>query len=234
MSLPALPEWTPILIIPAIFFGFLALQFIIALRETRLVSPYILLDDEQAPPLPLYVAENGKVLAVWDFVYGGTLSHAKPSMKIIATVWMAADREIVVLTGAGTVARIPTAQTWLYTPLRNGRLLVTTDRNDEGDPSGLALCKHRMKADLPTLLDYHRTRLAEAGENVDFFPEDTPLEALHGLHARRTAALLDQGLAHWIDFEQRAWRYTWKGALRVCLGTCRQLFESLTQFWKYV
>jgi hypothetical protein len=232
--LAEMPTWAAVLLIPGIFLGFLFLQFIVALREKHMAEPYAFADEGEHSRLSSYVARNNQAIATSGFEYGGLVAHTKPAARILASLWMSPRRDILVITGGGTLSRIPIAQTWLYSPLRSGRILITSDKNDEGDPSGLGIMKHRLRDSFEKLLAYHEKRLVRAGDDVDCFQEETILESLHALHAQRTARLIETGRARWADDEQLAWRYTWRGAIRVSWGMVMQLLEALPQAWKFV
>ncbi len=226
---------SPFLIAFAVVVGFFTLQFVVALRERRLTVPYVVLSEEGAPGLPDYVRQRGEEIMQHGFRNREILAHAKkPMIQILATVWFSPDRIILVLTGSGTVLKIPTQQTWLYTPLEDGRWLVTTDRNDEGDPTGMYRVRRRLNAPFPELLALHEKRMTRDRQQVRSFAEDSASDALLNLYAERAVMLVEQRRARWLDSEHRYWRYTWRGALRVCTGFFPQLFGALGQFWRVV
>src|SRR5438874_3896512 len=104
--------------------GFLGLLFIVALKERRLVRPYVDLqtrtiadapEGSQASP---YVAGMSRELAAVGFEFGGMCAHAKlPRIRIVAAVWWSPARNVLALSGSGTVMGMPAYQTWLITPL---------------------------------------------------------------------------------------------------------------------
>lgn len=206
--------------------GFLLLLFTVALIEKRLAEPYLAATEDTA--LPPYVVSCGQELHRRGFEYGGILQHAKMAIK--ATTWFSPDRTILALTGAGKVGPIPTQQTWLFTPLSDGRLLVTTDRNDEGDISGLHLIRRRLNSPFPELLHFHEQRIAKEPDQICSFPEASPLDAVLAVYSERTARLIELGRARYLDDGQQRWRYTAKGGLHVCTAFFGQLFDAFRQF----
>jgi hypothetical protein len=161
------------------------------------------------------------------------VAHAKyPAAKILGTVWYSPARETAVLTGSGTLSGLPIRQTWLFTPLADGRLLVTTDQNDEGDHSGLLLYRRKLNSGFPGLLNLHQSRIDSHLQEVRSFAEPTPAEALLALYRRRTDHLISRGRAHWIDPDELYWRYNVFGALRVCGNFFVQLAAALPQSWR--
>ena len=240
-------HWQPIVCI-AIPLGFFTLLFLAGYYERRLTQPYIRLANAAIPapagqltydgglPDPSQISEYVEIMSAdiqaAGFQYGGMVAHAKTKQnKIIATVWMSPDRRIVVISGAGTVIGMPTRQTWCYTPLDDGTFLVTTDQNDEGDPSGVYRYRRSLNVRFADLIERHLKRV-NAAANVQAFAETDPLEAVFGIGRRRVQTLMDRGLARWRDPTGAWWSYSARGACYVCAGFYAQAFGALTQFWR--
>lgn len=230
--MPLALSWPSIvgLSLAALPVGFLLFLFVVALVEKRLTYPFLLVPADRVIQVPNYVQIMSADAAAAGFYWGGTLVHRKyPQIKILGAVWMSPRREIVMLTGSGTVASMASRQTWLYTPLADGRFLVTTDQNDEGDPAGLYLTRRRHNARFPDLLALHYRRVQERYAEVRSFAEAHPFEALTGVYDDRVERLIERGRAKWTDPGREYWRHTVSGAVLVVLGFFPQLVGALTQ-----
>jgi hypothetical protein len=243
-----IPYWP--LLLPV---GFFLLLFAAAVGERRYVRPYVPLDPSLRPaasghggeapgsasdlPDPSQVSDYVNLMSrdarVAGFAFGGMLAHAKaPRIKILAALWCAPDREILVLTGSGSVYGMPSHQTWLFTPLRDGRVLVTTDNNDEGDLSRLYRTKRLLNLPFPDLLASHRARMARLAPDVARFAEAGPLESLMNVYDRRLWRMVERGRARLVDDDRLVWRHTAWGGLLVCANFFPQLLGSIPQFWR--
>lgn len=232
--MPLALSWPTIgLLAAALPVGFLVLLFVVALVERRLAQPYLLVPSDRPVEVPNYVQIMSADLAAAGFAWGGTVVHHKyPQIKILGAVWLSPQRETLALTGSGTVAGADARQTWLFTPLADGRYLVTTDQNDEGDPAGLYLTRRRHNARVPDLLRLHYERLNARPTEVRSFAEPTPFDALNNLYAGRVDTLVELGRARWRDGGREYWSYTAWGATRVVLGFFPQLLGAGGQFWR--
>ena len=126
--MPSLDDLSPwwVLALPA---GFLVLLFAAAVLETRRSRPYFPLENRPGPrpgdrmlgyradlpdpgQISDYVATMSRDVQAAGLAYGGMLAHAKaPRINTLATVWMAPTRDLLVLTGSGTVFTMPAYQT---------------------------------------------------------------------------------------------------------------------------
>ena len=158
--------------------------------------------------------------------------HRHLRFKLIAVCGFTSDRAILVHSGEGKLAGMAAKQSWLYSWLRGGEVLVTTDSFDEGDPSGLTKSKRVINARLPKLLSVHRDRLARSGDCVVGFSSHEGPEALEAIGRSRAERLVDMGRAQWLDGEQTTWQYTLKGGLSIVGQFSRQLGTGLLQFWR--
>ena len=240
----------PAVWIAALPVGFLLLLFTASLLEKNPTRPFvpakrkpppspyggppILNYDAQLPDpaqLPDYVRAMSDRAYAMGFVFGGILAHVKaPRIKVLATVWFSPDRRILVLSGSGTVWGMPHHQTWLYTPLKDGHVLVTTDNNDEGDHSGIYKPKRVLNAVFDELFGIHAERVETCAAQLEQWREPDPMSALLALYDRRVNTMLRRGVANFVDPGGMWWRYTVKGALKVCLGFFTQLAGALPQF----
>jgi hypothetical protein len=222
--------------------GFLALLFIVSVWERRLTRPYkTSKGDAKDDPeflsvpscLPEYVRIMSDALYTLGFNFDQLLVHAKtPMVRITATVWFSPARDILVLSGAGTVLKMPSWQTWLFSPLQDGRTLVTTDNNDEGDHSGMYVVKRIIGGDVPKLLTAHRARLEGFGAQATVFVNSSAAEALSGIYQQRVDRMIKKGIVRYVDADGVYWRYNVWGGLRMCIGFFVQTAQTLPQFWR--
>ena len=238
MPIAAAPVWvsSPVLWVALIPLAFLALLFGVALKERRLVRPYVDLAVERPAEMPeasqasAYVAMMSGDLAAAGFEFGGCVAHAKvPRIRIVAAVWWSPARNILALSGSGTVMNVRAYQTWLISPLADGRWLVTTDNNDEGDPPRLYVIKRLLNMPASRLLEEHLMRMGQLGGAVVRFEEKTAIEALMKMYQCRVETMIARGLATYYDAEQNAWHYTPRGAVLVVAEFFRQLAGAIKQ-----
>ena len=244
---------SPLLWLALLPAGFLILLFVVSVMERRLVRPFVparrrdvRAGTRAGAPLPLnygddtpdpsqvspYVALMSGRLAAAGFEFGGIFAHAKPRIRVLAALWWSSQRDVLALTGSGTVWNIPSHQSWLFTPLRDGRLLVTTDNNDEGDLSGLYVMRRVLNVPMDEMLAAHRRRLARVAGETAVFSEASPADALAAISDRRLERLIARHLARYADEGQTVWHYTGWGGFLGCLDFFRQFFGALPQFWR--
>jgi hypothetical protein len=236
--------------------GFLILLFLVSLFERRYTMPYVPVRMEGGPPPQSWSGEVPAALPYFDntpnsselpeyvrimsddaytagFVFDRLLSHVKaPKVDVMLTVWMSPDARTIVLCGAGRVLKMPAFQTHLFSPLTDGRWLVTTDNNDAGDRSGLFVVKRVIHARFDKLMDAHRRRLDKFGAQVTTFPEPNPLAALTAIFSRQADRLVERGMARYSDPERLHWHFTAWGGLMNCVHFFTQLAQTLPQAWR--
>ena len=160
------------------------------------------------------------------------LVHHHVRFKLIAVLGFTMDRRVLVHCGEGTLAGMRAKQTWLYSRLSGGEILVTTDSFDEGDPSGLTRPKRIIDAELPELLRVHTDRFAGCDDAVIPFSSLDASKALESIARARAERLVNMGRAQWLDLNQTTWRYTLKGGFSIIGQFFRQLAVGLLQFWR--
>ena len=239
----------------AVIAAFLLLLFVTSMLERRPTQPFIpvRIAGEPSPPdpnhpvpvlsyfdhtadasdLPEYVRLMSDDAFTAGFVFDRLLAHAKaPRTQVLATIWYSPARETILISGAGTILKMPTFQTTLFTQLKDGRVLMTTDNNDEGDRSGMYLTRRVIRERFPKIWEAHQKRLIKFGPQIAPFTEPTPLEALFGIYRRRVERMTGKGVACYIDAGQTFWRYTPWGAFLNCVGFFTQLAQTLPQAFR--
>ena len=240
--------WMLLALIPV---GFFLLLFFVALFEHILIHPYVLAPDDEnfLAPLPGerdqesiaglprasqvsdYVAMMSAGIHGAGFAYHGLLAHAKaPRIQILTTVWMSADQRMIVTSGSGYVLKSPSYSTRIYTPLKGGKWLVTTDDMGAGDPSRHLIFKRVINVAFERLLEAHLQRLTQHGATVNAFAEANAVDALFALFEEYSRLMVKEGIARYRDQEKTKWSYTAKGGVLVCLGFFEQLGVALLQF----
>lgn len=255
MSVDDIMHWvrSPVVWGSALPIGFFVLLFVVSLKERRLVRPYVPARRRDEPgslsadnPTPLdyaddmpdpsqvsaYVAHMSAYLAANGFEFGGIYAHAKPRIRILAALWWSRQRDVLALAGSGTVFGMPSKQTWLFTPLRDGRFLVTTDNNDEGDLSGIYVMRRVLNVTMDKLLVAHGKHVGRYAALTKTFTERTAADAIHAIYDGRVERMIASGRARYLDGSRHAWHYTPLGGLLVCVAFVKQLLHAFTQFWR--
>jgi len=223
-------EWLWVVLPVGAYFTFL---FCAALFEKKFVRSY------GAEPLITSSVQLGPYLSkVYRSACASGLADCRffrhQKYDLTGAFWFTPEKDILVYSGEGKVAKMPAKQTWIYSCLGNGRILVTTDNFDEGDPSGLTEFKRIIDVPLDKLLGAHRKRVENEMALISPFNNTIGPDALAAMAHERVGKLLELGRAQWVDPAQTQWRYTPKGALFVCLGSVTQFLTGLTQFWKFI
>ena len=249
---------SPVFWLAFVIVGFHALLFFASLLERRWTFPYIPLLPAvrkiQSDPisqtgdgqpmstqpiegnaamdvvaLPHYVLLMSDDAFLAGFAFDGVIVHAKPAIKITATTWMSVDRSTIIMSGAGTSFNMPSFQTWIFTPLTDGRYLVTTDNNDEGDRSGLYIKTRVIRQRFDKLLLAHHQSVNRYEAQVSTFQEPSVLDAYHNILSCRVDRMVQKKLARYRDRDKQYWSYSIWGSIRNCLGFFVQLAQTLPQ-----
>lgn len=207
-----------------------AAMFIASLWEKQLVKTY-------APGPPIDPSEFGSYLInrYNEMLEMGLVHlsfHRHTRFKLIAIFGYTPDRTVLVHSGEGKVGPMHAKQSWLYTRLIDGKVLVTSDNFDEGDPSGLMRSKRVINANLPKLMSTHRSRCERDAGSVLTFNEQECYKALEQFSRSRAERLVQLGRARWLDDEHARWRYTLSGGVSIIGQWFRQLGVGLMQFWR--
>ncbi|MCK4850947.1 MAG: hypothetical protein KAT11_06340 [Phycisphaerae bacterium] len=159
--------------------------------------------------------------------------HKHVKYDIFVLVWFSPQRDIIIESGQGRIAKMPTAQTWLYSRLDNGRFLITSDRFGDEDLSGLSKTRYVWKGSLSQLLKKHRAMLEASELAVQPFTEETAADALEAMRREQTDRSVQLGRVRWLDDEHSQWRYTLTGGLRTAANLFKQLGVALSQIWRF-
>ena len=212
----------------ALIVGYLIFQFGLSLWEKHPIRSYGPTKSHEKEDWGPYLL---KVEAEANDLIGRSV-HQHLRFDIISVCWFSPQRDIMILSGEGKIAKMPIKQTWLYSRLTNGQFLVTSDGFDEGDPSGLSQIKRIVNGKLSELLRKHRVRLEASTSVVLPFKEQTGADSLEAMNRERAERLLQLGRAQWVEDEQTQWRFTATGALCVLGNFFKQFVAGLSQFWR--
>jgi hypothetical protein len=198
--------------------------------EKRLAWPYA--PAEEDTKRTSYIDTTARLAQERGFQPIAALRAAKGGIYAVRyELWLAGDRETLLLIGGGRLAGIAVDGSWLFTMLRDGRRFVTLDdeKGSEPDLTGrVDEAIHRRLA-LPALLETHRRRVAAAGGAVQPYSERDALAEHRDALKRRIDTLVGMGYARFVDPARSTWVYTLRGAavitLRAYVGGMRRAFR---------
>jgi hypothetical protein len=145
--------------------------------------------------------------------------------------WLGPDHEILALISSGTLMHIPVRSIWLFTRLADGRCLTTVNSQtaSEFDMAGMTLEAVLPGVSFDMLVAHHRGRIETAPAPAVPYAHDHPLRDHLEFRWRRIDRLEERGLVWFLDGEQSAWRYTFKGALILAVRAHLQALRRI--FW---
>jgi len=196
--------------------AFLVFAVVAHWREGRVLWPYANA-DAQLPPPAAYTIETVRQAAQLSFQPVAIFRSARaPLFKVRYEVQLSADREVLLIAGAGSVAVMSVACTWLFSRLDDGTMVVSmNDLNGlEYDLSGLAKAAAFPGASLAQLVDRHRERTGASGRKVLQYSERGSISEHRDALRRRVARLVDLGYAAPRDAAWERWNYTLPGAVQ--------------------
>lgn len=215
---------------PAGLAGFFVFQFCLSLWEKHLIISYGPAMEDNEADFGAYLKRCDKAAAQLGLVERSVHRHLR--FDLTSAFWFSPERDILVLSGEGKVAKMAAKQTWIYSLLADGRYLVTSDGFDEGDPSGLSKTSRVINASLGKLLEKHRLRLEAEICGILPFRDPDGAGAIEEMKHQQAQQLMQLGRATWVDLEQTKWHYTVTGAFCICGGFFKQLAVGITQFWR--
>lgn len=210
----------------------LCLVFItlVAALEKRMLWPYVSPDSVGPEFFPLpnsYASTVAAAAGEAGFTWLGAYAHGAGKLyKVRYDFYLAPERDVLAVVGAGTMASIAVQMTSLITLLDDGRSLVTVDHQNgiETDLAGLAQDALVVGLGFAGQLAAHRTRLAAVASGAIFMDGPDPLAALRAFRQRRVDRLVALGYVGYLDADRAWWRYSPKGAIALAF---RQYFKGL-------
>jgi len=216
-----------VLVALVISVAFLALLFIVELVERRLTRPYVMAGPDELE-LNSYAREMAEEIGTAGYTPAGNFVHAKHP-NVHGTIWSSPGRECIVLAGSGKLAGMVSRQTYIFSRLNDGRVMITKDSNDEGDGSGTFITKRVLNVHFPELVKEHYKRLNESASQIQLFDGGNTLDALLGIYDYRTQRMVEMGLAKFIDASGESWRHTAKGATHIVRNFFKQMAQAMPQ-----
>jgi hypothetical protein len=186
--------------------------------EKRLVWPYVPADSASTPATS-YMTAAASAAQSLGFVLCGVFRDGKgPMYKIRYDLWLAEQRDALLVVGGGRMAGIPVDGSWLFTRLSNGRCLATldTEAGSEYDLAGLIQEAVYPRAPLEQLLHAHRGAVGAA--DAPALPYSDAAAEHRELLSRRIRHLVDRGYAV-LGETGESWRYSPKGAVVATLAS---------------
>ena len=205
-----------LLCIPVFFVILIAL---VAAWEQRVVWAYVPADTlppERIPALWPAAQTANTVLTSLKWDYLGVFGDAKGKLyKVRYDIFCSPDGNTLAVNSCGTVASLPVQTTWLHTLLSDGRCLTTLNAQagSEADLVGL-VDEVLVPGAIPfVLVQKHYARIEAAESAVVPFSVSDPLGDFRRFAVLRRSLLVERGLAHFLDADKTAWRYSIKGAV---------------------
>lgn len=237
--LPYLLTWTVVGLILGFFllmFGLKLFTFFVSLSEVRPIH-YIrdapADDPERArlkpegvalaaqieenpyagPVAPDYVSEQHRSAHALRLRQLGLFADAKPKRyEVHVSAWLTPDSRTLVAIAWGTVFRIRSRKTYLFTRVEGGPIVLTCDQHPGVDTPGYYDIGVVLKAPLDFLLKRHGERVAATGKTVIPFDPARVTEEYKQILVGRHEYLVERGEERYVDPEHTLVRSTLKGA----------------------
>lgn len=185
------------------------------LYETQYVQPYVV-------PRPGEEYELGETARAANarapnlgFEQKGLCHDGKGGLyRVRYDFWLSPDRRTFAVVGGGSIAKIPFDGIWLYSRIRDGRILETTNEIGSQDISGVVEQETWPKMKFAPLVEKHFGRLEEPREGDAIpFEDEAELKDYFAIRRARAEGLVGRGHARFLDDRESKWKYTLKGAL---------------------
>lgn len=220
----------PVLQIVAYLVGFqvimAAAMFTIGLLEKRPTRPFALCETLVATGQQQYHHDMSAAMLSREFTPVGLGTQTSKTVQAYVSCWLSPDSSVCAVVEQGRVIGIEQTETCLYSPLADGRYLVSIDRTGASDVSGLFLEGRYVGVNFEQLYVYHLRRLKRRSDAVPW-PAGASLTTINDIKALRAQRMVELRRAAWTDDAETHWRLTPKGSAIMCVGYFRQLFIAL-------
>jgi hypothetical protein len=183
------------------------------LWEKRPVQPYYVPEPGKEYE-PSSEAREGNLAALrLNYTSAGLAHDGKSSLyRVRYDFWLSPDGFTFAVVSSGTIAKLPVYGIWLWSRLKEGQILNTTNEIGEQDISGVEEQQTWPRYSFHQLHKKHRLRR----ENSDPipFPAEAPLQGFFDIRRRKADALVERGLARYLDEDGSVWKYTLKEAIK--------------------
>lgn len=223
--------WVEILIAAFFILVFTSLLAVGMLEKQR-IRDFGLVPPECLPPASPYFKAMNDAASQLGYQPGEVVGQARNSRayRCCLAFWLSPDQKSFVSIGGGKLAVVDYKRTSILSKLENGRILLTTDECGTEDFSGTRDVELLLNANLPELDALHQRRLAAASAPAVNFATTNLLAQYEALNEMRVKALVDRGLARFVDAQCNSYRFTLKGALlNATVGFIRGLKRGQAQ-----
>jgi|GEM_PF-488858 len=211
-----------LLVMLAVPFAILMLATIVRMCEKRLVWPYLPADAGTAKPTR-YMIKAAEAAEAMGFAPLGAFFDGRGGIyRIRYEFRISPGKDVLLVTGGGTMAGIRVDASWLLTSLSNGRCVVSLDNpaaRERHDLTGLSRETIYPRTTFDILLASHRKAVASAEAPGAQF--SNPVSDHREFLGRKIDMLVQGGYATLYGEGNESWRYTVKGAM----------FAALASFW---
>lgn len=134
-------------------------------------------------------------------------------VKGMLSLFVSPDGRVVAAIFSGSAAGAKLHKTILRSRLDDGSVLESCDLSGASDPTGVLRQETLHHAGLDELATFHAQRLQMFGTNGFVFSVGNALGDYEKINWDRGARWVEQGLAYWVELEQRSIRMTVRGAM---------------------
>lgn len=203
------------LLIAAFFLVTITSLLGVGLIEKQRVRDFGPVPPDNVPPASPYFKAMNEAAGQLGYGSAEVVGQARNSSTYRCTLalWLSPDKRALLCIFGGKLAGVNYKRTILFSKLENGRVLQTIDEAGGDDLSGTRDIDLLLNASLPELHELHQRRLATAHVPAIEFRSSNLLQQYEALNELRVKALLDRGLARFVDAQGNTFRYTFKGAL---------------------
>src|SRR5437870_5486607 len=113
--------WISLVVCVAIF---VPLIFVVALWEKHSVRAFNPPSQDEQPQLGPYLSAVDNEAWNLGLVKRSVARHTR--YDLVGVSWFSRERDILEHSGQGKIAKLPVKQTWVYSRLSDGQILVTT------------------------------------------------------------------------------------------------------------
>ena len=172
-------------------------------------------DETKLPSPSFYTREMNEKARELGFEHCGWYVQDRGRLfQCTATFWLWPDKLTLLLVGGGKLIGLDYKTTFLYSKPVEGAVLVTSDQIGEVSITGVFDKEFLVHADLEELWKHHKSRVAFFEGKVEKFNRSDVLGEYESLLRRYANALIEHGLARWLDKGREEWRHTIKGSLQ--------------------
>ncbi len=214
-----------LVLIGAFSFSMISLGFFVGCFEQISVRQFEPADSPPLAKIHPYLLESTAAAMDEGFVFVADGRHTKFRDNLRAVLMLSPDRSTVLIASAGTIVKLPTKKTILFSRPRSGGLLITV--NDIGtcelDPG---TCRQILnKATVSELVSEHWLRLETLG-GAEPFPADTDWSTVETIYRERADRIVAAGYGTYVDAARAIHRKTVSGSFRASIvHSIRQIFS---------